>query len=170
MDAIIQPGFTFDVLTRSKATGDITDCLRGAKNRVPREGLNDMATAYFKSGAGPAALYIGLWSGAHVPDGQETAGSLLTLVTEVTEYSQPSRLLLELGAVADGALSNAADLARFDMLGSGTANGAFISTTQAKGAATGKLLSVVRFPNPRAFDSSVYLELLAGFQFVSLSL
>lgn len=169
MYAIIQPGFTFDVLTRSKATDGITDSLCGAKNRVPREGLNDMAT-YFKSGAGPAALYIGLWSGAHIPDGEETAGNLLTLVTEVTEYSQSGRLLLELGAVADGALSNAANLARFDMLGSGTANGAFISTTQAKGTATGKLLSVVRFPNPRAFDSSVYLELLAGFQFVSLSL
>ncbi|MBV7457312.1 hypothetical protein KW843_22720 [Acidovorax sp. sif1233] len=170
MDAIAKCGFSYDVLTRRKDNGMVLAALYGAKNRVPREGLNDIATAYFKGGAGPAALYIGLWSGAHMPDGEETAASLHTLVTEVTEYSQGGRLLLDLGAVADGALSNAASLARFDMLGSGTANGAFISTTQAKGAGTGKLLSVVRFPNPRAFDSSVYLELLAGFQFVSLSL
>ena len=50
----------------------------------------------------------------------------------------------------------------------GTVNGAFISTTQAKGAATGRLLSVVRFFNPRAVDDTVYLEVLSGFQFVSL--
>jgi hypothetical protein len=170
MNNIAPCGFTYDVLTRSKYDGGIVDALRGQRNRIPREGLNDMATAYFKGGAGPAALYVGLWSGAHTPDGEETANTLLTLVNEVTDYSQAARLPLVLGNVADGALSNAADLARFDMLGSGTVNGAFISTTQAKGAATGKIVSVVRFANPRPFDPSVYLELLAGFQFVSLSL
>jgi len=64
--------------------------------------------------------------------------------------------------------TRAADPARFDMLGSATVNGAFISTAQTKGASTGKLLSVVRFANPRPVDASVYLEVLTGFQFVSL--
>lgn len=163
-------GFTYDVLTRSKSTHHVIDAVRGVRNLVPREGLNDIATAYFKGGAGPAGLFIGLWSGAHIPNGEETAANLLTLVSEVTTYSQAARLPVQLGSVADGALSNAADLARFDMLGTGAVNGCFIGTTQAKGASTGKLLSVVRFPNPRTFDASVYLELLAGFQFVSLSL
>ncbi len=170
MDAKAHCGFTYDVLTRSKADGGLVDALRGAKNRVPREGLNDIATAYFKGGAGPAALYLGLWSGAHIPNGEETAANLLTLVTEITTYSQTGRLLLNLGAVSDGSLSNAASLARFDMTDTGTANGAFIISSQAKGSSTGKLLSVVRFPNPRQFDTSVYFELLAGFQFTSLSL
>ncbi|AOG22029.1 hypothetical protein [Acidovorax sp. RAC01] len=170
MDVIIKPGFTFDVLTRSKATDQIIESVRGAKNRVPREGLNEMALASLKDGASPAALFIGLWSGAHIPNGEETAATLLSLVSEVTTYSQSSRLLLDLGPVTDGACSNAASLARFDMTDSGTVNGAFITTTQAKGASTGKLYSVVRFPNPRPIDTSVYLELLAGFQFTSLSL
>lgn len=170
MDAITKCGFTYDVLTRRKVDDLSLDSLLGTKNRVPREGLNDIATAYFKGGAGPAALYLGLWSGAHVPDGEETAATLLSLVSEVTNYSQTNRLAVQLGSVADGALSNAANLARFDMLGTGTVNGCFISTTQTKGASTGKLLSVVRFPNPRPFDADVYLELLAGFQFTSLSL
>ncbi len=167
MDALIKPGFTFDVLTRSKYDDAIVDAMRGAKNRVPREGLNDMATAYLKNGAGPAALYIGLWSGAHIPNGDEEAATFLSVVSEVIQYGQTNRLQLNLGAVTDAACSNAASLARFDMLGTGTVNGAFISTSPAKGAATGKLLSVVRFANPRPYDPSVYLELLSGFQFVS---
>lgn len=167
---IIKPGFTYDVLTRSKADNAVVDALRGARNHVPRQGLNAIATAAFKQGSGPAAFYLGLWSGAHEPDGEETAANLASLVTEVTDYSQSGRLLLQLGSVTDGAVSNTASLARFDMLGSGTINGAFISTTQAKGSAAGTLYSVVRFPNPRVYDPTLYLELMAAFQLVSLSL
>lgn len=163
-------GFTYDIYTRRKLDGLLLDSLLGAKNRMPREGLNAAITAVFKQGAGAAAFYMGLWSGAHIPDGEETAATLPGLVTELTDYSQPTRLLLQLGSVADGAASNASNLARFDMLGTGTINGAFISTAQAKGAANGTIYSMVRFPNPRVYDPSVYLELLAGFQFVSLSL
>lgn len=167
MNQIIRPGFTYTMAARDKRTNQLI-ATEHAKNRVPTEGLNDMVTAYFKGGAGPANLYIGLWSGAHIPNGTETAATLSSLVTEVTDYVQAGRMLLELGGVTAGAASNAADPARFDMLASATVNGAFISTVQAKGATTGKLLSVVRFANPRPVDASVYLEVLTGFQFVSL--
>ena len=163
----LQCGFAYAMAVKAKDDGRILT-IDSAKNRVPLEGLNDMVTAYFKGGAGPANLYIGLWSGAHIPDGSETAATLGSVVTEVTDYVQAGRLLLELGSVTAGAASNAADPARFDMLGSATVNGAFISTVQTKGASTGKLLSVVRFANPRPVDASVYLEVLTGFQFVSL--
>ena len=163
-------GCTYGVHTRRKADDLLLDSLLGQKNRMPREGLNAAMTAVFKQGAGEAAFYIGLWSGAHIPDGEETAANLLTLVTEVTTYAQSSRLLLQLGSVADGGASNAANLARFDMQGTGTVNGAFLITSQAKGATSGKLYSLVRFDNPRTFDASLYLELLVGAQFVSLSL
>jgi hypothetical protein len=167
---LVKPGFTYDVLTRSKGDGGLVDALRSVHNRVPREGLNAMATAAIKNGTGPAAFFIGLWSGSHIPNGEETATTLGSLVTEVTSYGQTGRLPLVLGSVADGAASNTASLARFDMLGSGTINGAFVSTVQTKSASTGTLFSVVRFPSPRAFDASLYLELLVGFQFTSLSL
>lgn len=163
----IKGGFAYTVETRLKESGLLV-ATEHAKNRVPMEGLNDIVTAYLKGGAGPAGLYIGLWSGAHVPDGTETAATLGTLVTEFTDYSQTGRLALDLGAVSAGGCSNAASLARFDMLATGTVNGAFLSTTQTKGASTGKLLSVVRFANPRAVDATVYLEVLTGFQFISL--
>ena len=168
MNALAACGFTYDVNTRLKLNSTLVGRITGQANRVPVEGLNDIATAYLKGGAGPANLYVGLWSGPHTPTGAETASTLLSLVTEVTNYTQATRLPLVLGGVTDGGCSNAADLARFDMLGSATVNGAFISTSSAKGALTGKLLSVVRFANQRVVDETVYLEVLSGFQFISL--
>ena len=168
MNALAACGFTYDVNTRLKTNDFIVDRLTGAKNRIPREGRDDIATAYLKGGAGPSNIYIGLWSGTRLPNGLETAADLLSLVTEVTGYTQAARLPLNLGPVTDGACSNAASLARFDMTTTGTVNGAFLSTAAAKGAGTGKLLSVVRFANPRPVDETVYLEVLSGFQFISL--
>lgn len=168
MNSLAQCGFTYDVNTRLKTDGSLVDRLAGCKNRMPAEGINDVVTAYFKGGAGPASMSIGLWSGAHVPDGSETAANLASLVTEVTNYTQATRMPLSLGAVVDGGVSNAADIARFDMMGAATVNGAFLSTTSAKGASTGKILSVVRFANPRTVDATVYLEIITGFQFISL--
>ncbi len=163
----IHGGFAYDIAMRRKEDGRLI-LTEYAKNRVPMEGLNDMVIAYLKGGAGPANLYIGLWTGAHIPDGTETAATFGSVVTEFTDYSQPTRLVLTLGAVSSGGCSNAASLARFDMAAAGTVNGMFLSTTQAKGASTGKLLSVVRFANPRSVDAAVYLEVLTGFQFISL--
>lgn len=168
MSCILRCGFRYDLAVRAKADGRLLAIERARPNRVPQEGLDDMAQVYLKGGAGPAGLFIGLWAGAHQPDGQETAASFASLVTEVVHYSQAGRLPLELGSVAAGACSNAAALARFDVMGAATVNGAFLSTVQAKGATSGKLLSVVRFANPRAVDETVYLEVLSGFQFVSL--
>ena len=168
MSPIIRPGFVYDLAIRSKSDGRILHIEKATPNRVPLEGLNDMANCYLKGGSAPGALYIGLWTGSHIPNGTETTANLSSMVTEATNYLQAGRLPLTLGTVANGAVSNAASLARFDMTGTATINGAFISTVQAKEAATGKLLSVVRFANPRAVDDTVYLEILTGFQFVSL--
>lgn len=165
---LIKPGFAYDVVQRRKADGSLVSIHQRCKNLVPREGLN-VLTSSLKGGAGPAALYMGLWSGAHTPNGEETAANFLTLVTEVTAYAQPGRLQVQLGAVADGATSNEAALARYDMNDAGVINGAFITTTQAKGSSGGTMFSVVRFNNPRPFDGEHYFELMAAFQMVSLS-
>ena len=168
MSSTIRPGFIYDLAIRSKADGRILHIEKATPNRVPLEGLNDMANSYLKGGSAPSGLYVGLWTGSHIPNGGETAANLSSMVTEATAYLQTGRLPLALGTVVDGAVSNAASLARFDMQGAATINGAFLSTVQAKGATTGKLLSVVRFANPRTVDDTVYLEILSGFQFVSL--
>ena len=65
-------GFVYDLTVADKKTGAVRAQYLGEKNRVPLEGLNDIAAAYLKGGAGPGALYIGLWSGARIPDGLDT--------------------------------------------------------------------------------------------------
>ena len=167
MNALARCGFTYDLRFRSVSTGELLATYR-AKNRVPAEGLNLIASAFFASGAVPPALYIGLYSGGHVPDGTETGANLATLVTEVTDYEGATRKAFVPGAVSNGGCSNAASLATFNFTGDATVNGAFISTVAAKGATTGGLLSVVRFPIARPVDASVYVEVLSGFQLLSM--
>lgn len=167
MNALTQCGFVYDVATRRKSDRALIDSLH-ARNRVPGEGLDLIASAIFAQGPVPGQLHIGLWTGAYVPNGTETAATLPTLVTELTAYEGTTRKLFVPGAVADGGCSNAASLAIFNFTAEAEANGAFISTAPAKGATNGSLLSVVRFPVKRAVDASVYLEILSGFQLLSM--
>ncbi|RYF45098.1 MAG: hypothetical protein EOO27_42075 [Comamonadaceae bacterium] len=138
------------------------------KNRVPIEGLNLMAAALFNQGAVPTNYYIGLWSGAHTTNGAETAADFLTQVTEITAYDGSARKAWTPGTVTNGGASNAAALARFNFLDDVTVNGMFMSTSAPKGSTAGAIVSVVKFPSSRSVDPAVYLDVLAGFQFVSL--
>lgn len=160
-------GFCYEAALRSKHNQELLS-LTWAENRIPAEGLDAMVSAFFKAGSVPPALYIGLYSGGHVPSGDETAATFLTVATEVTNYEGATRKAFLPGAVASGGCSNATDLAVFSFTGTGTVNGAFISTAAAKGANTGLLMSVVRFPVARPVDDSLYLEVLAGFQLLSM--
>ena len=167
MNALARCGFTYDLRVRRASSGKLL-AVSKAKNRVPAEGLNLIASAVFAAGPVPPALYIGLYSGSHVPDGTETAANLATLVTEITAYEGATRKAFVPGAISNGGCSNAASLATFNFTGDATVNGAFISTVAAKGATTGSLLSVVRFPIARPVDASVYVEVLSGFQLLSM--
>lgn len=167
MNALFKCGFVYDVATRRKADGALIDALH-ARNRVPGEGLDLIASTIFKQGAVPEQLHIGLWSGAYTPNGAETAATLPTLVTELAAYEGATRKLFVPGTVVSGGCSNAASLAIFNFSADAVVNGAFISTAPAKGATNGTLLSVVRFPAARPVDASVYLEILSGFQFLSM--
>lgn len=164
---LARAGFGYRTRLVCKATGRVlaesTD-----HNKVPVEGLNLMAAALFTGGAVPPALYIGLHSGAHSPDGTETAANLNLLVSEITSYTSLSRVAFQPGAVAAGAVGNEASVAVFEFPSPAVVNGAFISTSAAKGSATGTLLSFVRFQPARNVDASVRLEIVAGFQFLSI--
>lgn len=167
MNALARCGFVYEMTTRDCHTG-MKLWRDTVKNRVPMEGLNAIANGYFKGGAVPGALYMGLWSGAHVPDGTETAATLQSIVTEITGYDGATRKTVTLGTVTDGGLSNADAMARFQFNATLTVNGAFISTTSAKGSATGVLHSIVRFPTARPVDLSIYMDALAAFQLISM--
>ena len=127
-----------------------------------------IASACFAGAAFPSSLFIGLYSGSHVPDGSETAATLPSLTTEVIQYSDATRLAFTPGPVTSGGVSNEASLARFDFSGTAMVNGVFISSAAAKGSDAGALVSIVRLPTPRQVDPAYFLEVLAGFQFISL--
>lgn len=167
MTSPIPCGFTYDLALRRKSDGSVVGVER-VHNRVPVEGLDLIANTCFAQAAFPASLYIGLYAGGHVPDGNETAATLPSLVTEVTQYSGTTRLAFTPGPVSAGGVSNEASLARFDFSGVATVNGVFISSAATKGSDAGALVSVVRLPTPRQVDPAYFLEVLAGFQFISL--
>lgn len=161
-------GFVYDLALRRHEDGAIVSRER-LHNRVPSEGLDLMASACFKGAAMPANLFIGLYAGSYVPTGNETAATLPNLVNEVTQYDGTTRKPWEPGAVAAGGVSNELSLARFSFISQQTVNGVFISSSSGKGSNTGTLLSIVRLPVERAVDPAFYLEILAGFQFISVS-
>ena len=51
-----------------------------------------------KGGGAPAGMYIGLWSGAHTPDGNETAATLSTIEAEDIAVSRVFSGGLKIGA------------------------------------------------------------------------
>lgn len=161
-------GFVYDLVLRRRADDALVHRER-LHNRVPGEGLDLIANACFKGAAMPANLFIGLWSGSYVPNGTETAATLPTLVTEVTQYDGTTRKAWVPGNVSAGGVSNELSLARFSFTGMQTVNGVFVSSSSGKGSDTGSLLSIVRLPVARTVDPAFYLEILAGFQFISVS-
>lgn len=164
---LARAGFCYRTRLVHKATGRVLS-ESVDRNKVPVEGLDLMARALFAGGAVPAALYIGLHSGTHNPDGTETAANLGLTVSEITSYTSASRVKFEPGVVSGGGVSNETTVAVFDFTQAVVVDGAFISTSPAKGAAVGSLLSFVRFQPSRNVDPSVRLEVIAGFQFLSI--
>ncbi|RYF49270.1 MAG: hypothetical protein EOO27_33940 [Comamonadaceae bacterium] len=167
MNTLASCGFTYAASFRDAVNHRLLDRAL-VKNRVPVEGLNLFANGLFAGGAIPTAFYIGLWSGAHTPNGAETAADFLTQVTEVTAYEGGARKAWTPGSVSNGGVSNSEALARFNFTSDVTVNGMFMTTSSPKGATAGAIVSVVRFPSPRPVDPSVYLDVLAGFQLVSM--
>lgn len=136
---------------------------------VPTEGLNHMLSVTLKNGTPVPQWYVGLFKGDYTPDATVTAATLPALATECTSYSEATRVPLTLGAVSGGAASNASNLAEFTFAAAETVYGAFIASAPAKGAATGTLLSVVRFPSPRVMGAGSVLRVFAGPTGASLS-
>lgn len=136
---------------------------------VPIQGLNHMLGVTLKQETQVPQWYVGLFEGDYTPTPDVTAQTLPGLATECTAYTQTARVPLVTGAVAAGAVSNANNLAEFNFSSSRTVRGAFIVSTPTKGATTGVLLAVVRFPSPRVMAADSVLRVFAGPTGVSIS-
>lgn len=121
------------------------------RNLVTTAGKNDLGAKYFQGSSYTAAWYVGL-KGAGTPAAGDTMPSHASW-TEITAYTQSTRVLLQLGAWSSGAANNSANRAIFTANAATTIHGYFLTNTSGKGGATGILYSVSNFSASRSLTS-----------------
>lgn len=114
-------------------------------NLVVTAGLNDSLDKHLKGSGYTAAWYVGLTDGTPTVDPADTMGSHAGWV-EVTAYDEATRPALTLGSVSGGSVDNSASKARFTVSSDGTTiGGAFVTSVNTKGGATGVLYGAGAF-------------------------
>ncbi len=126
------------------------------------EGRNYLARVGFKNTSPEAAWYVGLFEGDYTPTGNETAATVAALATECTANQAATRVQAVFGTPANGVVDNSASLAEFVMTADKTVHGAFLISASAKGATTGVLAQIVRFPSPKVQSVGSKLSVLVG--------
>lgn len=121
-------------------------------NLVVNVGLADMNTQYFKGSGYTAAWYIGVYGPAssNNPSSTDTMASHAGW-TEVTAYSNATRPTATFGAASTAdpsVIGNSASPAQFLINDSANVGGAFLTSGDAKGGASGVLFSASDFQAP----------------------
>jgi len=120
-------------------------------NIVVNVGLDDLLDKYFKGATYSAAFYVGLKNSGSAVAG-DTMGSHGGW-TENTTYSNGTRPTLTLGTVSGQSVNNSASRATFNINGTTTINGAFVTTNNTKGGTTGILYGAADFAASRSLGS-----------------
>jgi hypothetical protein len=159
-------GFTYTI--EAVKDGQVIDS-ETVHNLIPIEGLNHILDVALKNGTAQAAFYVGLFEGAYTPIPADTMATFPGTATELTAYSETTRQVLTLGAIAAGQADNVDSKAVFTGPTNGKqAHGGFISSSPTKGSTTGVLISAVRFSSPKTFDSGTELRVTCAFSAVSV--
>jgi hypothetical protein len=158
-------GFTY--LIETVKDGVVVDS-EIVHNLIPIEGINYLISAGMKGGSPYSSWYIGVYEGNYTPQSLDTAATFTTAATESVAYVETARQALTLGTVAGGSVDNTANQAVF----TGNTNGkviygGFVSSIPTKNAASGVLLSAVRFSSPKTLDAGTLLRVTAGFAIAS---
>lgn len=117
-------------------------------NTVVNAGLNDVLSKYFKGSAYTGAFYVGLKDNGTIAAADTMASHAGW--TEDTNYSNANRPTLTLGAVASQSVDNSASKAVFNVNGTTTIYGAFVTTDSTKGGTAGTLYGAADFGASRA--------------------
>lgn len=114
------------------------------KNLVVTVGKNDLLTQYFKGSGYTAAWYLGLVDGASSPtyNAADTMSSHAGW-SESTAYSNSTRPAPSFGSASSGSLATTATA--FNINGTATIAGAFMTTDSTKSGTTGTLYSAGNF-------------------------
>lgn len=113
-------------------------------NIVVNEGLNEILNKFWKGSTYTAAFHVGLVSSTPTIAAADTMASHGGW-TEVTTYSDATRQALTLGTVASQAVNNSAAKAVFNINGTVTIGGGFVTTVNTKGGTTGVLIGGAAF-------------------------
>jgi hypothetical protein len=121
-------------------------------NLVVNVGLQDMNAKYFTGSSYTAVWYIGLY-GAAASNNPAASDTMLSHPgwTEITAYSQVTRPVCTFGVPtsADPSVAtNSAAPATFNISGSVTVGGAFLTNNNTKGGTAGLLFSAADFQAP----------------------
>jgi hypothetical protein len=116
-------------------------------NLVVTVGKNDLLNQYFRGSSYTAAFFVGL----------KTAGSISAADTmsskswtEITDYSNATRPAFTAAVASGGSTDNSASPASFNINGTATVGGCFITTDSTKGGTTGTLFSATDFSTSRS--------------------
>lgn len=121
-------------------------------NLVVNVGLKDMNEKYFTGSAYTAAFFIGLYGAAagNTPAAGDTMASHAGW-TEVTAYSNATRPAATFGTATTASpsvISNTLSPAVFNINGTATVGGLFLTTNNTKGGSTGTLFSAADLDAP----------------------
>ena len=145
-----------------------------ARNLVPTQGREYFLNAGIKGTGGTTNFYIAIFSGAVTPVDGWTAANFTAnsseIVSDVEGYTGAVRPAWTHGAVAAGVVGNAAALAQYNIVATGSINieGAALLTSATRGGTAGVLISAARFPSPytiangATYDLGYELELVDG--------
>jgi hypothetical protein len=123
-----------------------------SKNLVVNGGLQDMNAKYFTGSGYTATWYLGLYGAAssNNPAASDTMSSHIGW-TENTTYSNATRPACTFGTPTTAnpsVATNSASPASFNINGTTTIGGAFLTTNNTKGGSTGTLYSAADFSSP----------------------
>jgi hypothetical protein len=151
-------------LFRHHASGDGLGLIEDP-NVVPTEALNYLLKAGYKNSGGLSNWYIAPFTGAVVPGAGLTAANADSTLTEFTDYDEATRQAWTLPAdPTSGQFTNSASPATFtasSAVGTGAGvdvYGAFIISSSAKEATTGKIGPAAQFSAARNLKATDVLS------------
>lgn len=133
-----------------------------ARNLMPDEGRNHMWGVTLHGEAPFPTWYVSLYQGDYTPVPTVTAATYAGAATECTAYAESTRPEYKESAPAGGATNNEAEPAVFTLNAPVTIYGVALISSSAKGATTGKLLSIARLPSPKVYDAGAVVRVIAS--------
>ncbi len=157
-------GFTY--LVEVIRGGNVIDS-EAIHNIMPEQGRNHAVAVLAKGATQTATWYIGLFEANYTPVDGDTAAGFPSAAAECTSYVPATRVEFNEGAVVAGSVDNTANRAEFTFTAAKTVYGAFLVSSQAKGAVTGVLLSAARFTAAKALQIDDVLRVTASLALTS---